>query len=168
MKRRYLYVLLFGVPILLASAVIAFTVFGAAAGAFWLFVAGDSPWPSSAETILGALFVLAFAGSSLALAYRTYAVGRRQEARASLNARHAWAAVAVTALLLLAVVSYQWRVGNFGAKTDDVLCSEFCLGKGYAGSGRPPRDAGAATCTCFDTQGREVARVPMENLVPRQ
>jgi len=167
LKRRYLYVLLFSVPIVLASAVISFAVFGAAAGVLWLFVAGDSPWPSSANTSLVALFVLAFAASSLALTSRAYAVGRREEAQASLNAKHALAAVGATALLLLAVGAYQWHVGNIGARTDDVLCSEFCRAKGFAGSGMPPRNAGAATCTCFDTQGREVATVPMENVVPR-
>ena len=43
MKRRYLYLVLFSVPIVLASAIVAFAVFGAAAGIVWLFLAGDTP-----------------------------------------------------------------------------------------------------------------------------
>ena len=168
LKRRYLYVLLFSVPIVLASAVLALAVFGAAAGVLWLFVAGDNPWSSSANTILVAVFVLAFAASALALTSRAYAVGRREEAQPSLNATHVVAAVGATALLLLAIVAYQWHVGNIGARSDDVRCSEFCRGKGFAGSGMPPRNAGAAMCTCFDPQGREAVKVPMADVVPRQ
>jgi uncharacterized membrane protein YhaH (DUF805 family) len=167
-KRRYLYVVLFSVPIVLGAAVLAFAVFGAAAGVLWLFVAGDNPWPSSANTLLVAVFVLTFAALALAFTSRAYTVGRREEAHASLNATHAWAAVGATALLILAVGAYQWHVGNIGPKPDDVLCAEFCLGKGFAGSGMPPRNAGAATCSCFDTQGREAVKVPMENVVPRK
>ena len=168
MKRRYLYVLLFSVPIVLASAAISLAVFGAGAGLLWLFAFGDGPWPSSTNITLVALFLLAFAASLLALMYRAYAAGRRQETYASLNANHVLAALGVTALLLLAVFSYQWHVGNIGARTDDVLCSEFCQGKGFAASGTPPRNAGARTCSCFDTQGREVTIVPMENVLPRK
>jgi hypothetical protein len=167
-KRRYLYVLLFSVPIVLAAAVFALAVFGAAAGVFWLFVAGDTPWPSSANTLLVAVFVLAFAASALAFTTRAYTVGRREEVHASLNPKHVVAAVGATALLLLAIFAYQWHVGNIGARSDDVRCAEFCLGKGFAGSGMPPRNAGAATCICFDPQGREAVKVPMSDVVPRQ
>lgn len=59
MKRRYLYVLLFGVPALLASIIISFLLFGAAAGILWIFVLGDNPWPSSTDNMLTAMFVLA-------------------------------------------------------------------------------------------------------------
>ena len=168
MKRRYLYVVLFSVPIVLASAVLAVAVFGAAAGVLWLFVAGDSPWPSAATTLLVAVFVLAFAASALVLTHRAYVVGRREEARPSLNPKHVVAAVGATALLLLAIVAYQWHVENIGAKSDDVRCADFCRDKGFAGSGMPPRNARAATCTCFDPQGREAVKVPMADVVPRQ
>jgi len=166
-KRRYLYLLLFSVPIVLASAVVAFAVFGAAAGIVWLFLAGDTPWPPAADILLGAVFVLAFAASALAFTSWAYAVGRQAEASAALNGAHVWAAVEVTALLLLVVVAYQWHVGNIGPKTDGVLCADFCRGKGFAGSGMPPRTAGAATCTCFDPQGREAVTVPMGEVGPR-
>ena len=167
MQRRYLYLLLFSVPIVLASAVVAFAVFGAAAGILWLLLAGDTPWPPAANALLGAVFVLAFAASALAFTSWAYAVGRQEETVAALNGKHAVAAVSATVLLLLVVVAYQWHVGNIGPKTDGVLCADFCRAEGFAGSGMPPRNAGAATCTCFDPQGREAVTVPMETVVPR-
>ena len=167
MKKRYLYLLLYSVPIVLASAVVAFAVFGAAAGILWLFLAGDNPWPPAANALLGAVFVLAFAASALAFLSWAYAVGRQEEASAALNRKHAVAAVGATVLLLLGIVAYQWHVGNIGPKTEGVLCADFCRSKGFAGSGMPPRNAGAATCSCFDPQGREAAKVPMETVVPR-
>ena len=168
MKRRYLYLLLFSVPIVLGAAVVAFAVFGAAAGILWLFLAGDTPWPSAAHTLLGAVFALAFAASALAFTSWAYAVGQQEETAAALNVKHAWAAAGATALLLLAVVAYQWHVGNIGPRTDGVLCGDFCRAEGFAGSGMPPRHAGAATCICFDPQGREAVTVPMESVVPRK
>ncbi len=165
MKKRHLYVLLFSVPIVLASAVIAFVVFGAAAGAFWLFVFGDRAWPPAATVGLAALFLLVFAASAFALTCRAYALGRAQEAQASLDARHVLAAAGAAAFLLLVIVAYQWHVGNIGRKTEESFCSEFCEGKGFAGSGTPPRNAGAATCSCFDAQGREAVKVPMESVL---
>lgn len=100
MKRRYLYMPLFGVPILLAATIVTAVVVGAAAGALWLFVAGDDPWPPFADTSLTALIVLVFAASSLALAYRAYVVGKRREGEAAVEsaADADTAAAAVTTL----------------------------------------------------------------------
>jgi len=88
-KRRYLYLLFFSVPIVLASAIVAFAVFGAAAGILWLFLAGDNPWPPAANILLGAVFVLAFAASALAFTSWAYAVGQQEETAAALNVKHA-------------------------------------------------------------------------------
>jgi hypothetical protein len=54
MRRRHLYVFMFSVPGLLASLLVSFAVFGAAAGVLWLFVYGDKPWPPVAGHISGA------------------------------------------------------------------------------------------------------------------
>ena len=164
MKKRAQYVLLFSIPILLASTVVAFVVFGAAAGFMWLFVAGDEPWPAATDTILVALFVLAFAGSVALLGYRAYVAGKAREDDPSFSARPALVAGGVTVLLVLGIVSYQWRVGNIGPKPDGVVCSEFCASKGFMGSSMPPRNTGAASCTCIDAQGREGITVPMESI----
>lgn len=161
MKRRHLYALLFGVPALLAALIISFLLFGAAAGFLWFFVFGDNPWPSSAGNLLTALFVLACLGLWIAFLAAAYTAGKKQEARAALNGKHVMASAGVTALLLLLVALHQWGVGNIGPKSDDVLCSEFCRDKGFAGSGMPPRDAGAATCSCYDAEGREAVNIPI-------
>jgi len=168
MKRRYLFLLWYGVPILLAAAVISFAVFGAAAGIAWLYLAGDNPWPAALGTALVMLFLLVFAIATLVLGRRAYVAGRQSEGAAAPAMRHAVRAVAATALLLVAVAAYQWRVGNLGPKPDSVACSEWCQAKGFAGSGMPPRDAGDRSCSCFDAQGREAARTTMDNVAPRR
>jgi hypothetical protein len=168
MKRRYLYVLLFGVPTFLAAIIISFLLFGVAAGVLWLFVFGDNPWPSSANNILVAIFILAFMTLWVAFMSVAYVAGKKQETHAALNAKHVAVSAGATALLVLLVVSYQWSVGNIGTKSDSLLCSEFCWDKGFAGSGMPPRDTGAATCSCFDAQGRVAARVPMGDVTAQQ
>ncbi len=46
MKKRYLYTLLFLVPGLFVSLLITLAVFAAVFGALWLYVFGDSTWPT--------------------------------------------------------------------------------------------------------------------------
>jgi hypothetical protein len=161
MKRRYVYVLLFGVPALLAALVVSLLLFAAAAGALWIFVLGDNPWPASAGNVLMGLLVLACAALWLGLLALAYATGKQQEAQPALNPRHVLAAVGTTALLVLLVVAQQWSVGNLGAKSDSVACADHCKAKGFMASGMPPRDSGLATCSCYDAQGREAVKVPM-------
>ena len=130
-----------------------FYLFGAAAGILWIFVFGDNPWPPFAGNILAVMIVLVCLTLWVVFMYAAYVVGKKQEAHASLNAKHVMASVGATALLVLLVVLHQWGVGNIGTKSDSVLCSEFCRGKGFSGSGMPPENAGGATCLCFDTHG---------------
>jgi hypothetical protein len=161
MKRRYLYVLLFGVPSLLVSIIISLLLFGAAAGVLWIFVFGDNPWPPSAEKALAAVFFVACLTLWVAFMSVAFIAGKKQEESASLNVKHVIASAGATALAVLFMVLHQWSTGNVGPKSDSVLCSELCREKGFAGSGMPPRDAGAPTCSCFDAQGREAVKVPM-------
>jgi len=150
---------------LFTAIITSFLLFGAAAGVLWIFVFGDNPWSSYVSTLLTALLVLAVATLWIALMSAAYVVGKKQEEHAVLNAKHVMAAAAATALLMLLVVSYQWRVGNIGTKSDGMLCSSFCQDKGFPSSGMPPRDAGVATCSCFDAQGRETVKAPMVDVV---
>ena len=168
LKRRYLYVLLFGLPALLASIIISFLLFGAAAGILWIFVFGDNPWPSFAGNMLAVMIVLVCLTLWVVFMYAAYVVGKKQEAHASLNAKHVMASVGATVLLVLLVVLHQWGVGNIGTKSNRVLCSEFCRDKGFSGSGLPPRNAGEATCLCFDAQGHEAVKVPMRDVTKGQ
>lgn len=164
MKRRFLYALLFAAPAFLASVIISALLFGAVAGTLWLFVLGDARWPSSAEAVLAALFILVCVtlwGKFIGVAYRA---GRKQEARAVLNPAHLVMSAVATAVLVLLVVFYQWSVGNIGAQSSGLLCAGFCRDRGFAGSGMPSRDSGATTCSCFDARGREAVRVPIADV----
>jgi hypothetical protein len=168
MKRRYLYVLLFGVPTFLASVIISFLLFGVVAGALWLFVLGDNPWPSSANNMLVAMLILVCMTLWVASMSVAYVAGKKQEAHVAMNTKHVAVSAGATALLVLLVVSHQWSVGNIGTKSDGLLCSEYCRDKGFMGSGMQPRNTGAATCNCFNEQGREVASVPMSDVAAEQ
>jgi len=161
-------VLLFGVPAFLASIVISLTMFGIAAGAVWLFVLGDKPWPSSASNMLAALFFVVCATLWVVLMLVAYNFGKKQEQLEAFNARHVATSLGVTALLVLIVLSHQWRVGNIGTKSYGVLCSKFCQDKGFAASAMPPSETGAEICNCFDAQGREAARVPISAITGPQ
>lgn len=151
-------------PIALASAVVALVAFGGAAGFLWLFVAGDSAWPPVTDTILVVVLVLAFAACAAALTRLAYAIGKKREGEGAGSAKPAFAAGGATVLLLLAMAAYQWHVGNIGPKADSIVCSEYCVGKGFSGSSMPPRDSGAATCSCIDAQGREAITTRMEDI----
>lgn len=168
MKRRYSYVLLFGVPALLAAMIISILLFGAVAGLLWIFVFGDNPWPSATGNVLMVMFALTCVTLWIALMSAAYVIGKKQEVHASLNTRHVMTSVGITVLLIVFAVLHQWSVGNIGTKSETVLCAKFCQGKGYAGSSTPPRDTGATTCSCFDAQGREAIIIPMADIVAKQ
>lgn len=167
MNSRYLYLLIFGIPSAIVAVIVAALVLAATAGAAWLFVLGDNPWPAIAEQALTATFVAVLAAVWLGLLSAAYALGRAQEARGGVDASHAWAAVGITVLLVLLIAAQQWGVGNLGAPSDSVRCGQFCLEKGYSASSMPPRNTGVATCSCLDGGGREVVSVPIADATPQ-
>ena len=69
-----------------------------------------------------------------------------------------------TVLPVALAILHQFSVGNIGPHTDNVVCADFCAGKGYSGSGMPPRDTGVRSCFCLDAHGVEVARVPLDSI----
>lgn len=163
MKRRYLYVLLYGMPALLASIIVSFLLFGGVAGFLWIFVLGDNPWPSSIGNWLMALLVFTCVTLWIVFMAAAFFVGKKQEVRPALYVRHVIASAGATLLLVLLVILHQWSVGNIGKKSDEVRCAEFCRDKGFAGSGMPPGKVAAAVCSCYDTQGRETMKINMED-----
>jgi hypothetical protein len=164
MQRRWLYVIVFSLPALVASIIASFVVFGAAAGFLWLFVFGDNSWPTAASTTLVALFAvtcIVFCAGLLAVAY---AAGRSKEGRASGNGKAVAISAGATALLAALAVFHQWSVGNLGAPSAETSCADFCRAKGFLGSGMPPRNSGQRSCSCLDTQGREAVKLPLSEL----
>ena len=166
MKKRYLYVLLFGVPGFFLSLIIAFTLFGMAAGFLWLFVYGDNPWPGATETTLPLLLVLVFLVLWLVFIAIGYVTGKKFEADPTLNKKHLLASVGLTIVPIVFIVLHQLSVGNIGTKSDGQLCNDFCKEKGYAASGMPPRDLGERSCLCYDDSGHEILKVPIEAVTP--
>jgi hypothetical protein len=168
MKKRYLYSLLFALPGFVISLVMAFAVFGAAAGFLWLFVFGDNNWPDSTEKILPVLLVLTFLVLWIASIAAGYVTGKKFEADPELNKKHLLASAGLTIAPILFIVLYQLQVGNLGTKPDSVLCSDFCLGKGYSFSEMPPKNSGDKGCVCLDASGKEALRVPLAKIFPEE
>ena len=167
MKRRYLYVLLFGLPGLFVSAVISLFVFGAAAGLLWLFVFGDNPWPASSESALTLLVALVFLGAWTATLVIGYAFGKRRENDPVLDKRHVLISLGATLGVILLIVLYQVRVGNIGPRPDSVICSDYCAQQGSSASSMPPRDFGERTCSCLDQFGNTIITVAIESIALR-
>ena len=166
MKKRYLYSLLFGIPGFFVSVIISFLIFGAAAGILWIYVFGDNPWPSSAEKMLSILFVLIFLILWITSITIGYVVGKKLEKDPLLNWKHILVSGGLTLMFILFIVLQQLSAGNIGPKSESVLCSDFCVQKGYSGSGIPPQNSGDRSCSCFDSSGDEALKVPLDSIDP--
>lgn len=166
MKKRFLYSLLFGIPGFFVSGFISLLLFGVSMGVLWIFVFGDNPWPSSTETILSILLVSIFLLMWIGTIVIGYLIGKKLEKDPKLNRNHILASGALTIVFVLFIALQQFSVGNIGPKSDTVLCSDYCVQKGYAGSGMPPKNSGDRTCSCYDSSGNEALKVPLDNIHP--
>jgi hypothetical protein len=161
LKRRHLYVLLFAVPALLASIVAAALVLAVLAGALWLFLLGDDPWPPFVRTLLGAAAVLVGAVLWLALLWVAWAAGKRQEDRRSLNPAHVAFAVGATVVLTAVIGGHLTGKSLLHPRTDSLACADACRAEGFTNSGTSPRDSGDRSCRCYDAEGREAKRIDL-------
>ena len=166
MKKRYLYVLLFGLPGLFIAGILSILGYAALTGILWLYVFGDNPWPVSVEPILVTLFALTVLVLWMVLIVLGFFIGRSLEKDPVLNRTHILLSAGVTLVLILFLVFQQWSVGNLGPRSDSTQCSDFCSLHGYAGSGMPPAISGDRTCICYDSSGDEVLRIPLDHLDP--
>jgi hypothetical protein len=128
----------------------------------WIFIYGDNPWPAAAETALARLAAgvfLVVLGVLLSAAFRA---GKAREQDERLAPPHLRVAIGASAVLLLALLGYQWKVGNLGPRPDWRICADFCTMRGFSGSSMPPRVAGAPSCSCIDGKGSaaETASIP--------
>jgi hypothetical protein len=160
-NRRHVYVLLFAVPALLVSIIAAALMLAASAGALWLFVYGDDPWPNTANVLLGAIFLFVAAALWLALLFVAYTVGRQHEGEQSLNKGHVALSAGATVVLAVIIIVRLAGLNVAGAQNDSVACADLCRSQGFTASGLPPRDSGDRTCSCYDAQGQEVRRVAL-------
>jgi hypothetical protein len=165
MKKRFIYSLLFGVLGFFVSLLIVFVIFGAVAGFLWLYVFGDDPWPSSTEKILPILFILAFFVLWTTFIMVGFVIGKNLEKDSELNKMHILISIFVIIIPIMLFILNQWRVGNIGSKPDSIICSDYCTEKGYSGSGMPAEISGEKSCSCFDSHGKEVIKIPMEDIV---
>jgi len=164
MKKRLAYVLLFGVPGFFTALLVAFAVFGVAAGLLWVFVYGDTAWPESTASLLPAVFFAVFLLLWMASLVIGYLVGTRLEAQSGFNRNHIIVSAIATILPVALMALQQLGVGNIGPQHDSLVCADYCQGLGHAGSGMPPRHSGERSCSCLDDRGREVLTVPLDSI----
>lgn len=168
MQNRYLYSLLFAVPCLFIAVIIAFLAFGAATGFLWLFIFGDNRWPESSGNTLTLLLIASFLALWLASIVAGFVTGKKLETEPELNKKHVMISAGLTIAPILFIALHQLNVGNIGPQTDGQLCRDFCLEKGYSGSGTPPKSSGDRSCFCYDDSGQELLRVPIESILPKE
>jgi hypothetical protein len=85
LRRRYLIA---GIAwALLIGPAAAFLLFGFAAGASWLWLFGDDPWPEATQWALPLIGITGGALAALTCMIVAYSYGRAQEARTQANAR---------------------------------------------------------------------------------
>lgn len=164
MKKRYVYSLLFGVHGFFVFLIIAFAVFGVAAGVFWLYAFGDT-WPASTEIVLPAVFFVPFLTGWFTAIAAGYIIGKKFENKPGLNRRHILLSAVATVIPVLLIIIHQFSVGNIGPKSDTVRCSEYCGEQEYAASGMPPKNSGDTTCICYDSTGRVAVTVPIDSVI---
>lgn len=164
MKRRFIYLLLFGLPTLITAALVSVALFGVITGVLWIFVLGDDPWPASASSAVGVMTTLVFAGVSILLLVVAYKIGKQQENYSSFNKKHLAFSVIATLLLIGIATGHQYSVGNFGTPSDSVTCADYCRAQGFNASSLPPRDQGLRLCRCLDSRGAEAVTISLEQI----
>ena len=164
MKKRFLYTLLFGIPGILWSLLAAAVIFGVLSGFFWLFVYGDSAWPQAVGRVLSVGLLLVLVAACVAFMVAGHVFGKKLEAHPEFNRKHVVLSIGATVVPVVLVILHQFSVGNIGPQPDGVVCAGFCAGKGYPGSGMPPRDTGDRTCFCLDGRGVEIERIPLDRI----
>ena len=164
MKKRYIYLLLFGIPGFFIAGIISILGFAGLTGMLWLYIFGDDVWPAYIQPILSVLFMLSVLAIWFVFLALGYIIGKRMEQDPAMNRNHILISAALTMTFILLVVLQQWSVGNLGPKSDSVLCSDFCVRHGYSGSGLAPELSGDRNCSCYDSAGSEALRIPLDHL----
>ena len=154
MKKRYTYLILFGVAGLIPSVILSVLAAGLTTGVLWLFVLGDDRWPIWTRLAIGAALFAVFLASwatSLVLGFR---FGQRMETSEGTRlGRHIMIALAVVVVLVVLVLLHQWSVGNLGPRpqTPEDRCERACKIEGYIDAMTTPEDQnGNRACSCFD------------------
>lgn len=117
MKARYSYPLLFLLPSAMAAAAVALLVVAVGSGVLWIFVFGDDPWPSAANTALTSAAACTAIVTFVWLLTLTYRTGKRRESAGGLHRSHALLALGLSVGLPFLALLHQWQVGNLAANS---------------------------------------------------
>ena len=167
MNKKILYCVLFAIPGFFVSLLASIFFFGVVYGFFWIYYFGDNPWPKTGE-VLSVFFILVFLAVWTIFIIFGYLTGRRTERDPGSTGKHILVSTGVTFAAILLIIIHQVNVGNIGAKSEGIRCSDFCRQQGYSMSGIPAKNAGERSCSCYDISGREVIKLPMDNVNSNQ
>ena len=152
------------VPATITAALISIAIFGIAAGALWIFVLGDDPWPDSAGIGMGLVSASVFVTVLAILLKAAYEAGKKQEAASNLKLIHVGFSAAATLVLTVLIIVQQYSVGNLGKPSFSVMCADYCRAEGFNISRMPPKEQGASLCSCLDNSGSEVIKVSLDTI----
>lgn len=146
MKKRYVYSLLYGIPGLIISFLVATFVTGMTMGIFWLFMFGDTmEWPSWTEWVAPTLGIIAFVIMQSIIVIIGFNVGKKQEANdLPINRKY-------IIIPMLIIVFFIFYVMIIFRNSDDV-CSNLCIKKGYDKNNPVSTSEylGKKSCSCWN------------------
>jgi len=156
MKKRYLYLLLFGIPCFFISTIFTTLIGVLTLGVFWIFLFGDNPWPPFAEKILFIIMIFIFLIAWATFLYIGFTIGKKLEKYSGLNKRDIHISIGITCALIILVILNQLIVGNIkiGPKSDHNKCGDFCKkyckvpGKPLGYSSFVTEDLNGKICNC--------------------
>ena len=144
-----MHMLLFLVPGIFASFLIALFITGIIAGVFWLFIFGDNTWPDWTDVVIPLCFGLVFLLTLFAFAFSGYRTGAKNS---HISRKHILLSIGVS-LALIAIIVLNYFKGEMLLKMTNPLvseCTDLCREHGFNGSSTSPKNSGIQECSCFD------------------
>jgi len=131
MGKRFICTLLFLVPGLFVSLLVTYAVVGTTHGILWIYVLGDSSWPTWTGQVLPVLLVMLFFSLWVIAMVSDFVVGKKLEAAPGFDVRHVWLSLAATLLPIGIALLHQLSMADNGPQSDGQRCTEYCSDLGY-------------------------------------
>lgn len=163
MKKPVQYAILFAVPGMVISFLVAYLATGMLLGFLWLFVFGDSSWPDWLTLVVPILTLCIFIVSIASITFWGYCTGKQLAHQKQINRKHIFYSFLAT---ITPVFLFMWQQARIsGGNTPSLTCSDYCQSRGYSASSVPPAISGLNTCSCLGDQGETELTVELDNIM---
>lgn len=151
MKQKYLYLLLFGLPGILVSAITGIMSGGMIGGFFWIFMFGDNPWPSFAWPTVFGVGILVFFLTLISILIMGYKVGKKRDLE-NLPIKKAHIFISLVFLVIIFSMILFRQFSSASNTSDSKKCQQLCTEKNFNSntSSLSPKDQRERICSCFD------------------